>query len=157
MDVTAVRDSDFLNEQQAHYLLVTCQHIDKLLSDIEGVLNESTSQAAFPAYFQDLTPEQQKTIKDYIAHVRTRLIQILEGQDIDYKQPGIPVSKAIHSRLYLIDIAAEELKPKYMRGFGEVSDIAATDLNNIAGELQRLITRLDEVLPEESGRISGRT
>ena len=144
--MTAGQDSDSLNEHQAHYLLVTCQHIDKILSDIEGILNESTSQAAFPTYFSDLTPAQQKTIKDYIVHIRARLIQILEGQGISYKQPGIPVSKAIHSRLYSIDIAAEELKPKYMRGFGEVSDTASTELNGIAGELQGLVTRLDGYL-----------
>lgn len=144
--MTAVRDSDSLNEHQAHYLFVTCQQIDKVLSDIEGILNESTSQAAFPAYYPDLTPAQQKTIKNYIAHIRARLIQILDWQGIDYKQPGIPASKAIHSRINSIDIAAEELKPKYMRGFGEVSETAATELNGIAGELQGLVTRLDGYL-----------
>ena len=150
--MTAGQHSDSLNEHQSHYLLVTCQHIDKVLSDIEGILNESSSQAAFPEYFSDLTPAQQKTLKDYISHIRTRLIQILEGQGINYKQPGIPASKAIYSRIYSIDIAAEELKPKYMRGYGEVSETVAIGLNGIAGELQGLVTRLEGYLAGGTGQ-----
>ena len=150
--MTALRDSDSLNKHQAHYLLVTCQHIDKILSDIEVVLNESTSKAAFPAYVLDLNPAQQKTLKDYISHIRARLIQVLEGQGINYKQTGIPASKAIRSRLYSIETAAEELKPKYMRGYGEISSSAATELNGIAGELQGLVTRLDGYISEGIGQ-----
>ncbi|WP_410507867.1 dynamin family protein [Methanosarcina hadiensis] len=150
--MTAGQHSDSLNEHQSHYLLVTCQHIDKILSDVEEILNESTAKAAFPSYFSDLTPVQRKTIEDYISHIRARLIQILEGQGVNYKQTGIPASKAIRSRLYSIDIAAEELKPKHMRGYGEISDTVATELNGIAGELQGLVTRLDGYLGEGIGQ-----
>lgn len=143
MDLIYVQNSDPLNEHQAHHLLVTCRHIDKTLSDIEGILNESTSQAAFPEYFLDLTPVQGKMIEDYIARIRARLIQIIQGQGINYEHPGIPVSKAIRGKLYSIDIAAEELKPKYMRGYGKISNTAATELNGIAGELQGLVTQLN--------------
>jgi GTP-binding protein EngB required for normal cell division len=141
-----VEDSDSLNEHQAHYLLVTCQHIDKILSDIENILNESISQATFPSYCSDLIPAQHKTIRDYITHIRTQLLQILEGQNIEYKNPCIPVSRVIHNRLSSIDIAAEELKPKYMRGYGNLSDSTATELNGIVGELQGLVKRLDRYI-----------
>ena len=150
--MTGVPDSDSLHENHARYLRVTCQHIDKILSDIEGILNESASQAAFPTYSSDLAPAQRKTIEDYIARVRARLIRVLEGQNIVYKQPGIPVSRAIKGRLYSIDIAAEELKPKYMKGFGGISDTTATELNGIAGELQALVARLEQYLAGGTGQ-----
>ncbi|MFH1029214.1 MAG: hypothetical protein V1791_14530, partial [Pseudomonadota bacterium] len=87
-------------------LRVTCQCIDRSLSEIEGILNESQSRAAFPNYAADLPPAQRKTIEDYIARVRARLIQVLEGQGIVVGPPGIPVSRAVRGRLYSIDIAA---------------------------------------------------
>lgn len=145
-------DPDSLNEHQVRRLRVTCQCIDRSLSEIEGILNESTSRAAFPTYAADLPPAQRKTIEDYIARVRARLIQVLDGQGIVVGPPGIPVSRAVRGRLYSIDIAAEELKPKYMRGYGAVSDATATELNGIAGELQGLVARLDQYLAGGAGQ-----
>jgi GTP-binding protein EngB required for normal cell division len=145
-------DSESLNEDQVRRLRITCEHIDRLLSEIEGILHESTSLAAFPSYTSDLTPAQRKTIEDYIARVRARLIQVLDGQEIQRRQPWVPVSRAIKGRLYSIDIAAEELKPKYMRGFGGVSDTTAKELNGIAGELQALVARLERYLAGGTGK-----
>lgn len=145
-------DSDTLNEDQVRRLRITCEHIDRLLSDIEGILNESASLAAFPSYTADIAPVQQKTIGDYIARIRARLIQVLDGQGIPRKPPWVSASRAINGRLCSIDIAAEELKPKYMQGFGEVSDTTATELNGIAGELQALVARLEQYLAGGTGQ-----
>ena len=145
-------DSDTLNEDQVRCLRITCEHIDRLLSDIEGILNESASLAAFPSYTADIAPVQQKTIEDYIARIRARLIRVLEGQGIPRKPPWVSASRAINGRLCSIDIAAEELKPKYMQGFGKVSDTTATELNGIAGELQALVARLEQYLAGGTGQ-----
>lgn len=144
--------SDKLNENHARRLRITCQHIDRTLSDIENVLNESASRAAFPQYITDLTPAQKKTIEDYIARVRARLIRVLEGQGITIPSPDVPVTRAVRGRLYSIDIAAEELKPKYMSGFGEVSAPLASDLNGIAAELQALAVHVEQHLAQGTGR-----
>jgi GTP-binding protein EngB required for normal cell division len=144
--------ADPSNEFLAKHLRVTCQHIDRLLGEIEGILNESSSRTAFPEYVMDITPAQQKTIEDYITRIRTRLVQVMEGQGISSSQPGIPVSRAVHSRLYTIDVAAEELKPQYMMGFGNITDTAATELNGIAGELQALVSRLGQYLDKGAGQ-----
>ena len=145
-------DPDTLNEDQVRRLRITCEHIDRLLSDIEGILNESASLAAFPSYTADIAPVQQKTIEDYIARIRARLIQVLDGQGIPRKPPWVSASRAINVRLCSIDIAAEELKPKHMRGFGNISDTTATELNGIAGELQALVARLEKYLAVGTGQ-----
>ena len=134
------------------HLRVTCHHIDSLLGEIEGILYESSSKTAFPEYVKDITPAQQKTIEDYIARIRARLVQVMEGQGISSNQRGVPVSRAVHSRLYTIDIAAEELKPQYMMGFGTIPGTAATELNGIAGELQALVSRLGQFLDQGAGQ-----
>ena len=43
-----------LNPYQANRLRITCQYIDKLLGEIEGILNATVSKAAFPRYVTDI-------------------------------------------------------------------------------------------------------
>lgn len=155
--MTSAPDPETLDENQARRLRVTCQSIDRTLGEIENTLRESGSHAAFPEYISDLSPAQRKTIEDYIARIRSRLRHVLDGQGIDAGKPHIPLSRAVRARLYSIDIAAEELRPGYMRGFGELSDSAATDLDGIAGELQALVVSLERVLDAGSGQdLAGR-
>jgi GTP-binding protein EngB required for normal cell division len=151
MSSGAQNPSESLNEFQANRLRVTCQYIDKLLSDIEGVLNTAASKAAFPRYSADIAPAQRRTIEDYIARVRAQLVRVLEGQDIAREKPSIPASRSVHVYLGAIGIAAEELKPHYMRGYGDVPESVATELNGIVGELQGLVHRLDRYLWEGVG------
>jgi GTP-binding protein EngB required for normal cell division len=140
-----------LNPFQANRLRITCQYIDKILAEIEEILNSTGSKAAFPRYAADILPAQQRTIEDYIARVRAQLLRVLDGQRIAREKPSIPASRALHVHLGAIDIAVEELKPKYMRGYGEVPERVATELNGIVGELGGLIQRLDRYLSEGVG------
>ncbi|MFZ3243737.1 MAG: hypothetical protein WA185_01555, partial [Candidatus Acidiferrales bacterium] len=71
---------EHLNPSQANRLRVTCQYIDKLLGEIEDVLNTTTCKAAFPRYSPDIAPAQRRTIEDYIARVRAQLVRVLDGQ-----------------------------------------------------------------------------
>jgi len=141
-----------LNEFQARHLRVSCQYIDKLLVEIEGILNASASKAAFPRYLNDVVPAQRRTIEDYIARVRAQLVRILEGQGIPREKPAIPASRSIRVDLDAIDIAVEELKPKYMKGYGAVPESVATELNGIVGELTTLVNRFDRYLSEGVGQ-----
>jgi GTP-binding protein EngB required for normal cell division len=145
------KSRESLNPFQANRLRITCQYIDKLLGEIEEILNTTTSKAAFPRYSADILPAQRRTIDDYIARVRAQLVRILEGQGIAREKPSIPASRAVHINLGAIDIAAEELKPKYMRGYGEMPESVATELNGIVGELSGLIHRFDRYLSEGIG------
>jgi GTP-binding protein EngB required for normal cell division len=137
-----------LNESQARRLRVTCQYIDKILADVESILNAAASKAAFPRYSSDIAPAQRRTIEDYVSRIRAQLLRVLEGQGIPREEPQIPASRAVHVMLGAVDIAVEELKPKYMRGYGEVPESVATELNGIVGELAGLVSRLDSYLSQ---------
>jgi GTP-binding protein EngB required for normal cell division len=145
------KSRETLNPFQANRLRVTCQYIDKNLAEIEEILNSTGLKMAFPRYAADVLPAQRRTIEDYIARVRAQLVRVLEGQRIAREKPSIPASRAVHIHLGAIDIAVEELKPKYMRGYGEVPEGVATELNGIVGELSGLIQRLDRYLSEGVG------
>jgi hypothetical protein len=144
-----------LNESQARRLLVTCQYIDKILADVEGILNTAASKAAFPRYSPDIIPVQRRTIEDYVSRIRAQLIVVLEVQGISREEPQIPASRAVRVMLGAVDIAVEELKPKYMRGYGEVQESVATELNGIVGELAGLVSRLDRYLSQGAGQDLG--
>jgi hypothetical protein len=137
-----------LNPHQQRRLRVTCQYIDKTLADIEGILNSAATKSPFPNYILDLQPTQRRIIEDHIGRIRSRLVRVLKGQDIEPEQPSIPATRAIHASLTFLDIAAEELKPKYMRDYGEVSDAAVPELNSTAAELQKLVRQMDRVVTE---------
>ena len=139
--------SNSLNSNHERRLSVTCRHIDKLLAEMETTLNVSASKLAFPQYAPDLSPAQRRVIEDYISRIRGQLIRVLDGQGMERPPADIPVSRsALHVNLTFVDIAAEELKPEYMRGYGEVPPAAAVELNGIAGELQGLVRQLDQYL-----------
>jgi len=132
-----------LNSNHARRLSVTCRHIDKLLADMEDALSVAQSKQAFPEYLMDVTPAQRRIIEDYIARMRVQLTRILKSQGIERPGPSIPVSRCLHTALTFITIADEELQPRYMRGYGEISSAAAADLNRIAAELQELTAEFD--------------
>lgn len=138
--------AETLNEGQQRRLLVTCRHIDGMLSEVEAVLNQSASKSAFPRYVSDIPASRRHTIEDYIARIRAQLKRVLEGQGIALPQPSISASHAAYVSLQFIDISVEELKPRYMRGYGEVPPNVSIELNGIVGELQGLISKLNQYL-----------
>jgi GTP-binding protein EngB required for normal cell division len=142
--------SNSLNANHERRLSVTCRHIDKLLSEMEGALNASASRLAFPQYVSDLAPAQRRVIEDYITRIRAQLVRVLDGQHIERPVADIPVSRSLHAVLTFVDIAVEELKPEYMRGYGQVPADAAVELNGIAGELRGLVNQLDQYVARGS-------
>ncbi len=140
--------SNSLNSNHERRLSVTCRHIDKLLAEMESALNVSTSKLAFPQYAPDLSPAQCRVIEDYIGRIRAHLVRVLERQGIARPPSDIPVSRALHTMLTFIEIAAEELKPRYMRGYGEIPPGAAAELNNVSGELGDLVRQLNRYLTQ---------
>jgi GTP-binding protein EngB required for normal cell division len=140
-----------LNEFQRNRLSVTCSYIDKLLKDIEEVLNATASKSPFPKYVSDISPAQRRVIEDYIARFRSQLLRVLEGMRIPVPAARISAVHSLRTSLTFIDIAVEELKPRYMRGYGEVPEKAQESLNGIVAELDGLVRQLNAYLASEAG------
>ena len=71
-----------LNEHQQRHLLSSCQHIDKLLGDIEQIVHSSASRSVFPRYTSTLTAVQKRVAIDYVARIRERLLAALRSQHV---------------------------------------------------------------------------
>lgn len=137
-----------LNASQRHRLLITCKHIDGLLGSMEETLNTAASKRIFASYIDDIAPQQRKLIEEYIARIREQLLQVLAGQSLAPEEPGISAAHSIHVGLSFIEIAIAELAPRYMRGYGPVSERAATDLQRMIAELQSVVKELHRYLPQ---------
>lgn len=139
-----------LNEFQARHLKVACQHIDKLLTDMEEVLHSSESKSVFPRYVPELAPVQRKTIEDYTARLRSQLLRALSSQRIDAEPSRIGEAHALHTLLTFVEIALEELTPEDMAGYGAVAPEAVTDLKGIAQELMATVAEMHAYVMQRS-------
>lgn len=150
-DLTGGRFAGELNAPQQNRLRVTCHYIDKLLSDIEHVLHQATSQSPFPRYVIDVAPAQVRVVEDYIRQLRAQLLRALAWQRMKPNPPDIPATRAVLTNLAFIDIAIEELRPSYMRGSGVVPDDAVNELNGVVHELRSLVEGMERYLRQELG------
>ena len=65
------------------------------------------------------------------------------------EEADIPVSRSIITDLGFVEIAIEELKPKYMRGCGPVPEDAINGLNNVVDELRSLVQSITRSIRKE--------
>lgn len=149
------RGAPSLSEAQLRRLFISCQHMDKLLADIEDILSASESTSVFPKYVDDLSPVQHERIQDFIRQLRTQLLRVIARQGIKSEKARIATSHAIHAAMTFVEIAIEELRPEKMRGYGQVSEAGATDLNEVVQELHSSAQQLHQYLLQEKGRSSG--
>jgi len=140
-----------LNENQQRRLRVSCEYIDKLLADIDDILHASISQSPFPRYIVDVSPAQVRVLEDYIRRIRSQLVHTIAWQQMRPEPPDIPATRAVATNLSFVDIAIEELRPKYMRGFGEVPGDAVGELNGVVHELRSLVGGMQAYLSQELG------
>ena len=152
------RHQDSLNPSQRHRLRITYKHIDQLLGDIEQTLNVTASKGVFPNYIADITPSQREAIEDYIAQFRKHLRYVLASQGLVPEEPHISAAHSIEVGLTFIEVAIEELAPRYMRGYGPVSEQGAADLYAIMSELQSVSKNLHgyvQTLAQQAHQRSG--
>jgi GTP-binding protein EngB required for normal cell division len=122
-----------------------------MLSDMEHVLHSAASQSPFPRYVPDLTPAQARVIEDHIRRLRSQLLRALAWQHMMPNPPETPATRAVTIDLAFIDIAIEELKPGYMRGYGAIPDDAVTELNGVVYELRSLVEGMERYVRQEIG------
>jgi hypothetical protein len=138
-----------LNDPQQRHLRVSCQYVDRLLSDIESVLHAAASKSPFPRYVVDVTPAQSEVIEDHIHRMRSQLLRTLAWQQMEPQPPEIPATRAIMTDLSFVEIAIEEMRPRHMLGYGAVPEDAVDQLNGVVDELRSLADGMQRYVREE--------
>jgi len=150
-DPAVRRQSGLLNDPQQRHLRVSCQYIDRLLNDIEGVLHAAVSKSPFPRYVVDVTPTQSKAIEDQVQRMRLQLVRTLAWQKMRPQPPEIPASRAVMTDLSFIEIATEEMRPSYMLGYGALREDAVGELNEVIDELHSVVEGMQRYMRDELG------
>ncbi len=141
-----------LNESQKLHLLTSSQYADKLLSDIESILVAAASKSPFPKYKPDISPAQAKIVEDYIRRIRAQMLRVLAGQGVEPPPARFGSVHSIRVALGFAEIAFEECRPKVMRGYGQLPESAATELNGLVDEMRGLLSKLDAYLAQGEGQ-----
>ena len=150
-EMKVTREPGELNHSQQRRLTVTCEYIDKMLSDMENVLHSAASQSPFPRYAVDLSPARARVIEDHIRRLRSQLLRVLAWQHMKPRLPDIPATRGRATQLAFIDIAIEEFKPSYMNGYGSVPEDAVAELNGVVYELRSLVESMERFVRQEIG------
>ncbi|OFW06614.1 MAG: hypothetical protein A3H96_13195 [Acidobacteria bacterium RIFCSPLOWO2_02_FULL_67_36] len=150
-----LRDDDVLNEFQQRRLIVTCRHIDGLLGNVEAILTAAASRSPFGKYVDDMTPAQKKLITDYIDRIRKQMVRALASERAAVPPPSADALWAIRTALEFVDVSIEELRPRYMTGYGPVAPGAAKVLTGVVEELQTIVRQLSASLVKGAARDFG--
>ena len=135
-----------LNESHRRRLLANAQYADKLLSDVEEILNASESKSPFPKYRPDVSLHQARLIRGHISRFRDHLSRVLSAVGIKGGGARFGSLHSIRVTLTFVRIAVQEMAPEHLRGYGDLSDGAASELRGLCVELEGLIDILERNL-----------
>jgi GTP-binding protein EngB required for normal cell division len=131
-----------LNANHKSGLRVTFQSIDESLSRAIALLDSSRELSPFNELVPDATPVQRQVVADYATRIRSAMRRALESY-------GIPLAQARRSSIWAAQmqvlgaaIALEEIDPKRLRGYGEIS---VDDARQIVRTLTPIGDLLDRV------------
>lgn len=128
-----------LTENHARSLLASVQHAAQLLRDCEDVLTAAERPQPLSRYSGPLSPPQQKIARDYLGRLRQQLLRFLEGIGLPIPQPSIDSVMALSTSMMFLDDAFEEMRGRYLRGYGPIPAEAEHVLEGYVAELQALV------------------
>jgi GTP-binding protein EngB required for normal cell division len=135
-----------LNESHQRRLLANAQYADKLLSDIEGILNANESKSAFPKYRPDVSLHQSRQLRSQIGRFRDHLSRVLDAVGVRRKTAQFASLHSIGVNLAFVRIAVQEMAPEYLRGYGELPGEISSEIRGLCTELEGLINRMERSL-----------
>lgn len=137
-----MKQDETLNSPQKNHFLVTLKYADQLLVEIEHILHSGRSEPLFPRYVPDFGPQDAEKITAGIAKFRKQMERALQALAITTVTSEIGALRAIATNLDYIDMELENLGPRAMRAYGELSPAAAEGLEAIVRDLQAVLREL---------------
>jgi len=141
-----MRRADGLNESHRRRLLASAQYADKLLGEIEEILRSSDSKSPFLKYRPDITLHQARLIRSYAARFREHLARVLEAAGVERPGPQFSALHSVRVTLSFVRIAVQEMAPRYLRGYGALSEEMEAELRGLSAELEAVIAGLERNL-----------
>ncbi len=144
------------NESQRRYLLSRLLSIEETLSEGIERLAPSEPGRVFRTVSADATPAQRKILADYLAQLRFALRRFMLAQQLRDERRPTGGLWSLQTAVVFAKIAAEELRPRYWRGYGEVDPDSAAAAERFAAELTTLLQRIGDYVAGGEGGLAAR-
>jgi len=146
-----------LNESQQRYLLSRLRSIEEMLSEAAEQLEPREESRVFTRIDADATSSQRKTLADFLGQLRFALRRFMLSQALHDEGRRVSGLWSFRTSISFAQIAAEELRPSYWRGYGEVDPEAAGAAERCAAELATLLRRLEDyIVRGDAGSLTAR-
>ncbi len=130
-----------LGENQRRRILVTFQHIDRLLSLSLQSFARSLSDLQ-PRIVQDVSSSKLIQIQNHIELIRDQMNTFLKQVGIEVPERSKPSSWILKTNLTSVGIALDDLSPSKMRGYGDMDSAAARELTQTLQEIHKLVNQI---------------
>ena len=151
-----------LSENHERSLLASVQYAARLIRDCDDVLAGSGGSDPLSRYTKALSAPQEKIARDYLFRLRNQLLRALQAVDVPPPSPSIGAVHALTTALMFLDDTFEEMRGRYLRGYGDVPpdaerllDGVVSEMQEITHEFQAFLTGVsDEVIRERLERLA---
>jgi GTP-binding protein EngB required for normal cell division len=142
-----------LHENHQRYVLGQFKAIDKLFSEALADLNIVDDGRLFLTHLPDSTVEQRQVLADYVTQLRFVLRRFMHVEHLSDAQRPVSAVWAFRVAVSFASTAVEELRPSYLRGYGEVQSESAQAAERLVADFKVLLARMANYL--ERGEDAG--
>jgi GTP-binding protein EngB required for normal cell division len=139
------------NPSQSRSIAVSFQCIHGRLADIEAMLVRSEVASQFSEYTPDLSPTEQRILRDYFGQVRAAMLALLQDCGIPLGVQRRSLRWGVQVHLGMIGVALADLGPRSLEGYGALGESAWDRAVRIRQELDRLVDRVYTFLARHRG------
>jgi GTP-binding protein EngB required for normal cell division len=142
-----------LTENHERGLLASVQYAAKLIRDCEEILAASDRPSPLNRYTGGLTPPQRKILEDYLHRLHQQLLRFLDAAGTSPPPARIGAVHALANAMLFVENALEEMRGRYLRGYGEVSAEAERLLDGAVSEMQAQVREIEGFLTGASADV----
>ena len=126
------------------YLQNLLRHIEREAQEAVDLLKSGEDpDALFPRYRHFPPPGRIDALREHQARLRAAMRRFMDAHGIDHPgEASVEASWAFETRLALVRNAAYELRPRYLRGYGELDAQGEQQCRALAAELDMLLTTM---------------
>jgi|WetSurMetagenome_2_1015567.scaffolds.fasta_scaffold11269_4 hypothetical protein len=130
-----------LGENHKRRILVTFQHVDKLLEKSICAIARLTSDLK-----QDVSAEKLLSIQNHIEMIRDQMSRYLKRFGIVMPERDNASSWILKTSMTSIGIALDDLAPNKLKGYGNMDSEAARELTQTLREIHKVVNKIVKTL-----------
>ena len=141
------------NESQASYVIGQLRHLEEMFRSALDELDESRDSGLFVRAKCDVTPAQRQVLQGYLRQLRFLIQRFMQAQSLrDGSEPPSSLW-SFQTMLRFAHIAAEEMRPQYLRGYGTVDPDTGQASEAFVAQVQSLLGKAGAYLEAGPGEV----